>query len=326
MKTRIILLLSLIAGSMSCMILPVHAENNAAIAAAQAPRVQQAPSAPLPPALGLGQPQQRGTLYRIHHRGNSAWLYGTIHVGEPGFFPLGSQVTQALSAASGLVLELDVRDNHRFHAALQRYGMYSDSTIDKHLSAEALAQLRTELGRAGIAFEQVSHFKPWVVANLLVGAQLERSGYQRSDGIEFFLLANAPGKAVQELESSEYQMSLFAALSASEQEQYLRENLAELSAGETLRKSRRLINAWSQGDGEAMDSYMRDIRTEKTLSADFMHRVLLDKRNPEMADKITLMLQEQDGNFVGVGLLHLLGENGVPSLLRQRGVEVEKVF
>ncbi|NEX61379.1 TraB/GumN family protein [Noviherbaspirillum galbum] len=289
---------------------PSHAENNAAPAAqAQAQSVRQ-----------------RGTLYRIRHQGNAAWLYGTIHVGEPGFFPLGPQVSQALASARRLVLELDVRDNDGFQAALRRHGVYADGSLDRHLSPEALAQLKLELQRAGIPYDQVSRLKPWVVANLLVGAQLERSGYRRGDAIEFFLMQQASGAPLQELESSDYQMSLFDALSAAEQEQYLRENLAELSAGDTLRKARLLIDAWSQGDGEAMDAYLRETRAEKTLASDFMHRVLLDKRNPEMADKIDALLKEADGSFIGVGLLHLLGENGVPNLLRQRGVEVEKVF
>jgi uncharacterized protein len=311
MKTRIIVLLSLLAGGL---IPPAYPENNAAPAAAQASLQQMAAA------------QQRGTLYRIRHQGHTGWLYGTIHVGTPAFYPLGSQVTQALAKASRLVLELDVRDNQGFQAALQRHGVYAGGTLDQHLSPVTLAALRTELHRAGIPFEQVRHLKPWLVANLLMGAQLERNGYQRGNGIESFLLAQLPDKALHELESSDYQMALFDAMSAAEQEQYLREQLAELSGGDAMRKARMLIEAWSTGNGEAMDASFREMLAEKTLSSDFLQRVLLDKRNPEMADKIAALVGQQDGSFVGVGLLHLLGENGVPGLLKQRGVEVEKVF
>jgi uncharacterized protein YbaP (TraB family) len=57
-----------------------------------------------------------------------------------------------------------------------------------------------------------------------------------------------------------------------------------------------------------------------------MERTLLGKRNPEMAASIESIMKADRTAFVGVGLLHLLGEQGVPELLRQRGYQVEQVY
>ncbi len=57
-----------------------------------------------------------------------------------------------------------------------------------------------------------------------------------------------------------------------------------------------------------------------------MQQVLLARRNPAMAHKIELLLKSERASFVGVGLLHLVGEAGLPSLLRQRGYQVEKLY
>jgi uncharacterized protein YbaP (TraB family) len=57
-----------------------------------------------------------------------------------------------------------------------------------------------------------------------------------------------------------------------------------------------------------------------------MQRTLLGKRNPEMASSIERILQQDQVAFVGVGLLHLVGDNGLPQLLRQRGYDVEQVY
>lgn len=307
MNIRIIFLLS----AFAAFFLPfAYGENNPAPAAAQ---VTAAP--------------RRGALYRVRHHGHTAYLFGTIHVGLPAFYPLDDQVTQALSHATNLVLELDVRQSEPFQAALQKHGRYADGdSLEHHLTPQSVALLRRMLEQLGIPFEQVATLKPWLVANLLMGLDLERQGYQRQHGIEYFLLTQARTKEVRELESAEYQMSLFDDMSDADQEQYLRENLAELEEGESQRKARTLIDAWASADSDAQERVLRTSLAEKTLSAEFTHRVLLDKRNPEMANKIDTLLKTDDTAFVAIGLLHLLGDSGVPTLLRQRGYEVEKLY
>jgi hypothetical protein len=310
MKNGIVFLLSALIG----LFFPfAHAENNAAAGAtAQA-----------------ATPPQRGMLYRIRHHNNTAYLFGTIHVGLPSFFPLEPQVTRALTSSSKLVLELDVRDDAPFQAALLKHGVYAGGdTIERHLSADSVAQLRSTLQKFGLPFENIRHMKPWIVANLLIGLDLERNGYRRSDGIEMFLLSliDKQAKTVQELESAEYQMSLFDDMTDAMQEQYLRENLAELSDGQALKRAQALIDAWANANGKALDDIVRDLPNEKTASSEFMRQVLLGKRNPEMANKIEALLKNDKTIFVGIGLLHLVGEQGLPNLLRARGYEVEKLY
>lgn len=271
----------------------------------------------------------RGTLYRVRHQGNTAYLFGTIHVGKPAFFPLEDEVTRALSRAGKLVLEIDIRKAEPFQQALHKHGMYAvGDTVDRHLSADTLLRLTRALQEFGIPLEDVRHMKPWLLANMLVGLDLERHGYQRRHGIEVFLLslADQQAKDVHELESAEYQMSLFDGMPDAMQEQYLRENLAELGDGNALKKAQILIDAWANANGEAVEAFMRASLGEKTASSEFTRRVLLEKRNPEMASKIEALLREDETSFVGVGLLHMVGETGVPTLLRQRGYEVEKLY
>jgi uncharacterized protein YbaP (TraB family) len=310
MKNKIIYLLAVLSGFFLSF---AHAENNLAT---------NAPTA-------HNDAPQRGTLYRVRHQGNTAYLFGTIHVGKPAFFPLEDEVTRALARASKLVIELDVRDGESFQQAVQKHGIYAaGDSIDRHLSADTLRQLRQALDRSGIPFENVARMKPWLVANLLLGLDLERHGFQRSEGIEFFLLslAKEQTKTVQELESAEYQLSLYDAMTHAEQEQYLRENLAQLRDGNALRKAQAMIDAWGSANDKAFEEMLRESLNEKTLSSEFTQRVLLDQRNPEMANKIEALLRNDETTFVGVGLLHLIGETGVPRLLRERGYEVEKLY
>jgi uncharacterized protein YbaP (TraB family) len=311
MKNKIIGFLTVLSGFFLTL---AYAENNLATDAALAVRTDG---------------PQRGALYRVRHQGNTTYLFGTIHVGKPAFFPLEGEVTRALTRSSKLVVELDVRNGESFQQAVQKHGVYAaGDSIDKHLSAESLHQLRQALDKSGIPFENIARMKPWLVTNLLLGLDLERNGFQRSQGIEFFLLsfAKEQTKTVQELESAEYQFSLYDDMTQAEQEQYLRENLAQLSDGNALRKARAMIDAWASANGKALEEVLRESLNEKTISSEFMQRVLLDKRNPEMANKIETLLKNDETTFVGVGLLHLIGDTGVPGLLRERGYEVEKLY
>lgn len=272
---------------------------------------------------------RRGALYKVRHDGKTSYLFGTIHVGKQGFFPLEPEVTRALADSSALVLELDTRVHKPFEQALAKYGSYpAGDSITRHLSPYALAKLNNALAKAGLGLQNVAMYRPWLVANILVGTEIEKHGYHRSNGVEGFLLTAAveQKKRVHELESADYQLSLFASLDDAQQERYLVENLEELENGRALQKSAGLIDAWSNADAARIDVMARELTSGDSVSATFMDRTLLGKRNPEMAAHIERIMQSDQVAFVGIGLLHLVGANGIPALLRQRGYDVEQVY
>lgn len=273
--------------------------------------------------------RRQSTLYRVTRGTEVAYLFGTIHVGAKSFYPLAPEVDRALADASQLVLELDTRANDAFQRAVQKHASYpSGGHIRNHVSADTLVRLTEALHAVGMPLSGVSHLKPWLLANLLMGLELERNGFNRTHGNEFFLLDSIQksGATVAELESADYQLSLFATLSDTDAEAYLREALADLSTGVSLKKARAVIDAWTSGDAAALDGLISDATTGGTVMSDFTRRTLLGKRNPEMAERIEHMMKDGKVSFVGVGLLHLLGANGLPQLLAQRGYQVERMY
>jgi uncharacterized protein YbaP (TraB family) len=273
--------------------------------------------------------RRQGALYRVTRDGQVSYLFGTIHVGTKAFYPLAPEVSRALADSSTLVLELDTRANDAFLQAVAKHGSYAPGdTIGRHVSADTLASLVRALHANGIALANVAHLKPWLLANLLMGLELERSGFVRSQGVEHFLLskAQAHGTAVAELESADYQLALFDTLGDADSERYLRESLRNLADGTSLRKAKAVIAAWSSGDAAALDALVVDATAGGTVTSDFTRRTLLGRRNPEMAAQIERIMQDGKIAFVGVGLLHLLGANGLPELLSQRGYQVERMY
>lgn len=272
---------------------------------------------------------RRGALYRITRNGETSYLFGTIHVGKQGFFPLEPQVTRALADSKSLVIELDIRENQPFQLALDKHGSYpAGDSVVHHIAPDTLQRLMQALAKAGLSLQTVERYKPWLIANMLVGMELERNGFERSQAVEYFLLdaAQKQDKSVHELESADYQLALFDTLDDAQQETYLRENLADLDDGAALKKSEDLIGAWSTADAPRIRAVLHELTTGDSVSANFMQNMLLGKRNPEMASSIEQIMQSGQVAFVGVGLLHLIGDNGVPQLLRRRGYEVEKLY
>lgn len=290
----------------------------------------RAPASAAPAAAAQKSAATRhGTLYRVSRGGNTCYLFGTVHVGQAAFYPLEPQVMQALDRADTLVIEVDIRNTAAFRQAIVRHGLYPEGqTIAQHLSADTLEKLKDALQRAGIPFENAARMKPWMAANLLIVQEMARNGFPAEQGIELYFLsiAKKQNKIVQQLETADYQLSLFDSLTAAQQEEYLLENLAELANGTAMKKGLALISAWQNADSKALEAALLEMQNASSASARLLQRMLIDQRNPGMANKIETLLKNDKAGFVAIGALHLLGDKGVPALLRQRGYQVQKLY
>jgi uncharacterized protein YbaP (TraB family) len=300
------------------------AAGNAAAASAEYLPHSAAGYGPAPVAA-----RHQGGLYRISGNGRVVYLFGTVHVGARSFYPLAPEVSRALDAADRVVVELDTRANTAFTRAVGQHGSYQrGDNLRRHLSSDTLNRLTDALHVRGVSVASMARLKPWLVANILLGLELEGHGYRRSEGVEQVLLAAAQsrGAPIAELESADYQLALFDTMNDIQAENYLRETLRGLADGSALRQARAVIDAWNSGDAQALDALLQDATGGRSAIADFTRRTLLGRRNPEMVSHIERLMREGSVTFVGVGLLHLLGANGLPQLLAQRGYLVERVY
>jgi uncharacterized protein YbaP (TraB family) len=271
----------------------------------------------------------QGGLFRVSHGGRVAYLFGTVHMGTRGFYPLPPEVERALVGANRIVVELDTRANTAWLRALALHGSYAPGDdIRRHLPPATLRALTDVLHAQGISMASMAAYKPWLVANLLLSMELERKGYRRSEGVEQALLTQARrhGLKVAQLESAEYQLALYDTMGELDAARYLDEVLEGLENGRALRTAQAVIEAWSSGDARALDVVLQESTSGPGVVAAFTRRVLLGRRNPDMASQIERLMREDSVTFVGVGLLHLLGANGLPQLLAQRGYLVERVY
>lgn len=273
--------------------------------------------------------RRQSVLYKVTLGAKAAYLFGTIHVGARSLYPLADEVRQALNEANELILELDTRGEKAFAHAVLTHGSYrAGEHIKDFVSPATMERLTAMLHAQGMTVSSMAHMKPWLIANILTGLELQRGGLERSQGNESILLdfARTRGIPVTELESAAYQLELFDSLSPAQSENYLLESLAGLSDGSAMRKARATVNAWSSGNSHALDQLIPDAVSGDGVVASFTRQTLLGKRNPDMAARIEGIMRSGSTIFVGVGLLHLLGADGLPRLLSRRGYRVERMY
>lgn len=281
-------------------------------------------------AEAAGQPA-RGALYKLEYAGNTSWLFGTIHVGKQDFYPLEPRVTQALERATAIALEIDpTADPARSMAVMREFGLYApgSGSAMTDIRAEYRPRLERLLAKHGIAPEMVAPMKPWLVVMMLTIGEYRNLGYSPEFGVDLQLARVAHGqqKRVVELESIGGQAALFGRLSAREQARFLEDSLDTIENPKQGVQPRDLVDAWSTADAAKFDALAREVEEDGTFSGKFMKQVLLNERNPVLADGIVEMMKKEQHSFAAIGTLHLVGAGNVAELLRQRGVKVERIY
>ena len=280
----------------------------------------------LPAAWGA----ERGALFKVQGSGHTMYLFGTMHVGLPAFYPLEPRIAKAVAGASTLGLEIDGgSDPAAMAEAMRRHGMLAPgSALYQKMTPQFRQRLDAVLGRAGIPPGYAGAVRPWMVAVLLALAEYGALGYDPKLAVDAHLeqLARAGGVPVTALETVDGQLALFGRLSDAEQLQFLEEAVELVETGEQAEEVRQIAAAWAGADQAGLDAIAHRIETDTTLSGRFMREVLLDERNVAMAGKLARLLAQKDNSVAAVGVLHLVGTRSVPKLLQERGITVERVY
>jgi len=169
--------------------------------------------------------------------------------------------------------------------------------------------------------EPLKRFKPWMLALTLLSLEWLKAGFDPDLGLDkhFYDRARAEGKAVQGLETLDFQISRFDGMTPNEQDRLLAQTLKELDTQRTAVTT--LANAWKAGDSSTVERIvLQDVRQEPQ-----MYQRLLVDRNRNWLPKIEALFARRGRAFVVVGAAHLVGTDGLISMLRARGYTVEQM-
>ena len=276
-------------------------------------------------AVSLEAAPARNFLWKATSKsGGTMYLVGSVHLLAKDSYPLNPALETAFKESDLLVEEADLGELGGVGAqmAFLSRGMLPSSTpLDKVLSPATYALLTKRAAEIGVPVEPLKLLKPWMVAQMLEVMQWQKAGYDPDLGLDkhFYDLAQGTGKSVQGLETLDFQMSLFDGMTLAEQDHLLAETLKEIDTEQA--NMAKLMDAWKAGDAPTVERIVLSaLRQEPQL----YQRLLVD-RNKAWIPKLEALFARKGRTFVVVGAAHLVGPDGLISLLRAKGYSVEQM-
>jgi uncharacterized protein YbaP (TraB family) len=251
------------------------------------------------------------------------YLFGTLHALTPGAKWRTPAYDAAYAAADTLWFETDIgsADPKTVQGIVARYGVDPLRTLSQKLPPEDVAELAREAN-----LKRIEHLRPWAAALMLSMQPVIAEGGKVADGADAVMTrtAKAADKRVRYFETLEQQAHIFADLPEESEVRYLTSILDERSRPHfSLAPKESLQQAWLDGDLAKLGPALVGEMKAKNPA---LYEALLERRNLAWADTLTRELQTGSGvELVNVGALHMVGDEGLPALLKARGFAVERV-
>ncbi len=276
---------------------------------------------------GLALPQDTGhpiSMWQIDGRSNRIYLLGSVHVLREQDHPIPTAIDKAYQDAEILIMEVDIDDLDPIEMAglVNELGMIADGgSLQEYMGQELYTEAAEYAAQLDIPIAMLGETEPWLAAITVEQMMLLRIGFNPQYGIEFHLSAKAgeDKKEVLGFETAREQLEFLDGLSMPAQRSLLIQTFREsLNIEEDLNL---LINAWRHGDiGFLEETLLVEMQKYPEL-----YKTLVVDRNRAWADKIKNLTTEEDDYLVVVGALHLIGEDGVPSLLAEIGITANQL-
>jgi uncharacterized protein YbaP (TraB family) len=262
-------------------------------------------------------------LWKIETQKAIVYMLGSIHIANNELYPLDKRIEDAFKACDTLVVEINVNDidpltvQEEFLAK----GTYSNGqTLQGNISDETFQQAKKKVEDFGLDIEKMSDYKPWFLGFNIAILELSKLGFDFDQGIDQHFLNKAEAnKEILDLETVDYQLSLFDGLSNKQQELFLISTLVEADILE--KEINNMFSAWKKGDVKAMVAISQKALKENPVLLP-IYNMLFYKRNEEMASKIEGLLSSGGNYFVIVGAGHLIGQKGIIEILEKEGYSV----
>jgi len=273
---------------------------------------------------GHPQAQTRALAWKASRGAAVVYLVGSVHMLTQDFYPLAPALDAAFKDSDLLVEEADLAEmlspNTQF-SMLSKGMLPAGTTIDKVVSPATMTLINQHLGSGLLPLEALKQFKPWFLAMTLEAMEWQQAGFDASLGLDkhFFDRAQTEGKAIQGLETTDFQISLFDGMTRDQQERFLAETLKSVATEKAA--VGKLTSAWKVGDVATIEKLvMADVKSDPVV-----YDRLLVARNRTWMPKIEALFSRPRHAFVVVGAAHLVGPDGLVAMLKAKGYTVEQL-
>lgn len=246
------------------------------------------------------------------------WMLGTIHALPPGTRWRTPEIGRVIDEADLLVVEIAALGDGRSMAAT--FAALSSTpglpALEARLAPDLAAPLADLLDRGGMEPGRFAGTETWAAAITL--AQVDATG-DPAHGVDRALLGDFAGRRVRELEGAAAQLAIFDRLPEAQQRAMLAAVVRE--SERARRDPARLQRAWLAGDAATIEGSTR----EGFLADPALREALLTGRNRRWTAALVPLLEQAPRPLIAVGAAHLVGTDGLVSLLQARGYTLQRI-
>jgi uncharacterized protein len=272
-------------------------------------------------------------LWRVERPGHPAsYLFGTVHLTDERVTHLSPAVDKALGESKTLALEVsDLSDTATASVIAQSAPlvMFTDGQrLDGMLTEQEYKTVEQIVERSGMPTDLAAQFKPWIITMILSVSECERTKVQQGERVldmQLAELGKKRGMKIYGLETIPEQLKALAGVPQEQQLQMLRASLKFADRTNDLMET--LVQLYLKRNIAAVMPFQialaRKVGIGDEAFAGFQQKLLVE-RNEKMRAAAEPLLDE-GGVFIAVGALHLPGDKGLVSLLREIGYTVTPI-
>jgi len=279
-------------------------------------------------APSLGNPNAKHFLWRARSATATVYFLGSIHIRPDAPLQVPEIVEKSFESADCVGFEYDKSKEDDIKKEIDDYlaqhCTYPEGDlIFKHLTPEEWEKVRFLLRGWDIPIELAIHYKPYILSQLAFKRPTKNNAFiTKAMGIDniFFRKAQAAKKPVFGMEFWYEGFKQLDTLSTHDQLCYLYgDSTNKLNHFRFLEE---VLADWNCGNTVDIDAISNSGLTPE--EKDIVDKILV-ARNRLWMIQLDRIFQTHGTYFIVVGSAHLVGENGVPNLMKQKGYSVEQL-
>lgn len=263
-------------------------------------------------------------LWEISDGSRPSYLMGTIHLGVSLDQALPAPYRSSVEGARVVMSEMDADPSNLDPQAMMSASLLpAGQSLRSMMPASTWEALLGELSGT-MPSMILDRLRPWVPVTVV--AQRRIAASMRGDvpdpmDADLIRRARSRQQRVGFLETASEQIAIMNSVPSRHFVRELEQMLDDPT--ESDRELRAMLGAYRRGDAGAMTAMVFD--AEDVAAMPEYYELLFRRRNRAWVQRLEGELQGSGGVFLAVGLGHLLGPDGLVTLLRARGLSVQRV-
>lgn len=273
-------------------------------------------------------------FYKISSNETDATIYllGSIHAADDSIYPLNDTIMSAYNASDYLAVEVDITDiDYELQLEVTGKMLCEEGIKIKDYLGEELYNKMVKLLKEKNSYSfLLDEYKPVFFISYFENLIIKDAGMDARDGVDMYFLnlAKENEKEILEVETAELQYDLLLNCP---------DELFQMMIGDCVNDYDKsvlgmeiLYEAWKQGNTFALEKSTYEFEGEELTEEeiemldDYIQKFVID-RNYGMVNTLEKYMSENKDVFCVVGVGHVIGDEGIVTLMEQKGYNVEKL-